>query len=77
LAKKYVNEIIRLTDNEMINAMEIIREKLNFVVEPACASSLAALRGPLKDKLTNKNVALIACGSNISFKKYNCIINSK
>ena len=75
LAKSNVEEIVRLTDGEMIGAMNIIREKLNFIVEPACGSSLAACLGPLKNKLFKKNVALIACGSNISFERYKALIS--
>ena len=75
LAKKNVEEIVRLTDNEMVESMNVIREKLNFFVEPACAASLAACTGPLEDRIFKKNVALIACGSNISFDRYKAIIN--
>ena len=70
LAQSNVEEIVRLTDEEMIEAMNIMREKLNFIVEPACGSSLAACLGPLKNEALKKNVALIACGSNISFERY-------
>ena len=75
LARMHVDEIVRLSDIQMITSMNLIREKLNFLVEPACASSLAAYLGPLKDKLLNKNVALIACGSNISFDRYRKIVH--
>jgi threonine dehydratase len=47
------------------------------MVEPACASSLAAFNGPLAEGVKNKRVALIACGSNISFEKYNELISSE
>ncbi|MDG2473844.1 MAG: pyridoxal-phosphate dependent enzyme [Paracoccaceae bacterium] len=75
LARRNVDEIVRLTDNEMVESMNIIREKLNFLVEPACGSSLAACLGPLKEKVLGKNVALIACGSNISFDRYKEIVS--
>ena len=75
LAKNNVEEIVRVSDSEMIDSMNLMREKLNFCVEPACGSSLAALLGPLKDKILKKNIALIACGSNISFDKYKEIVN--
>ena len=75
LAQNNVEEIVRLTDKEMIESMNVIREKLNFMVEPACGSSLAACLGPLKEKAVKKNVALIACGSNISFERYKTLIS--
>ncbi len=74
LAQSNVEEIVRLKDEEMIASMSIMREKLNFLVEPACGSSLAACLGPLKNRIEKKNVALIACGSNISFTRYKEII---
>ena len=75
LTKRNVDEIVRLTDREIIESMNLMREKMNFMVEPACASSLAACLGPLKEKSFNNNVALIACGSNISFDRYKEIVS--
>ena len=77
LAIKNVESVVRLSEKEMIEAMNFIREKLNLMVEPACASSLAAFNGPLAEGVKNKRVALIACGSNISFEKYNKLISSE
>ena len=77
LAIKNVESVVRLSEQEMIEAMNFIREKLNLMVEPACASSLAAFNGPLAERVKNKRVALVACGSNISFEKYNELVNSE
>ncbi len=74
LISKNVSGIVRISDQDMINSMNIIRDKLNLMVEPACASSLAALIGPLALTVKRKSVALIACGSNISYEKYRSII---
>ena len=43
---------------------------LKLAVEPAGASALAALIGPLKEQLTGQKVGLIVCGSNIDTKSY-------
>jgi threonine dehydratase len=75
LIVKNVAEVVRIKDNEMVDVMNLMREKLNLLVEPACASSLAAFNGPLCKVVKNKNVALIACGSNISYENYNDIIS--
>ena len=77
LAIKNVESVVRLSEQEMIEAMNFIRKKLNLIVEPACASSLAAFNGPLAERVKNKRVALIACGSNISFEKYNELVSSQ
>ena len=70
IIRNNISGVVRLTEKEIVNSMVIMQEKLNLLVEPACATSLAALMGPLRDKVVGKNVALIACGSNISAKKY-------
>ena len=75
LAQNNVEEIVRLGEIEMIEAMNLMREKLSLLIEPACGSSLAACLGPLKDKILKKNIALIACGSNISFDRYKEIVS--
>ena len=75
LISKNVDKIVRITDQDMINSMNIMRDRLNLIVEPACASSLAAFLGPLSSNVKSKNVALLACGSNISYEKYNSIIS--
>ena len=67
--------IIKSKAKELQNELKQNREKLNFLVEPACATSLAACLGPLKHKIVKKNVALIACGSNISFERYKEIVS--
>ena len=76
LISNNVDGIVRISDQDMINSMNIIRDQLNLMVEPACASSLAALIGPLAATVSSKSVALIACGSNISYEKYKSIVDN-
>jgi len=49
---------------------------LRIMAEPACAASLAAICGPLRDELAGRHVGIIACGSNISLPRYTAIMNS-
>ena len=70
IAKEFVDAIVRIEDSEIINAMQLMRQKLNLAIEPACAVSLAGLIGPLNKMVVGKSVAVIACGSNISPKRY-------
>lgn len=65
-----VDEIIRIEDDAMCEAMRLLYDGLKIVAEPACAATTAALTGPLKDQLSGKNTGIVACGSNISLEKF-------
>ena len=74
VAQSFVDAIVRVRDEELISAMKLMRDKLNLMVEPACAASLAGLLGPLKEMVSKKNVSVIACGSNISSARYQKLV---
>jgi len=64
IIQKYVNEIVRVTEEEIIAAMRLIWERLKIVCEPSSAVALAAV---LKKKgdLANKKVGIIISGGNV------------
>lgn len=68
--RQYVDRVVRIDDRAMLKAMDIYQQNLRITAEPACAASLAAILGPLKDDLAGQHVGLIACGSNISLDRY-------
>ena len=70
IARKYVDRIVRLEDDALRAAMLDYQNILRITAEPACAASLAAIMGPLKTELAGRNVAIIACGSNISLERF-------
>ena len=74
IAKKRVSQVEKVTDDEIRNAMITMRDKLGFIVEPACATSLAGMLERYKKKCEGKKVGIIACGSNISVERYNEIL---
>lgn len=74
VAQAYVDEIVRIADQQMLEAMNIYQQVLRITAEPACAASLAALLGPLKNQLINQNVGIIACGSNIGLERYAALL---
>jgi threonine dehydratase len=49
---------------------------LKLAVEPAGASAVAALLGPLKDRLAGKRVALVICGTNIDMQTHAKLVAS-
>lgn len=70
VAHAHVDRIVRITDHDMLAAMDIYQQNLRITAEPACAASLAAILGPLKNDLKGQQVGIIACGSNISLERY-------
>lgn len=70
VARAHVDRIVRIEDREMLVAMDHYQQNLRITAEPACAASLAAILGPLKDDLAGRQVGIIACGSNISLDRY-------
>lgn len=70
VALEYVDQIVRIEDRAMLEAMVLYQDILRITAEPACAASLAALIGPLRDTVKGKHVGIIACGSNISLPRY-------
>ena len=70
IARDNVDRIVRIEDGEMLAAMDLYQQTLRITAEPACAASLAAILGPLRDDLAGRQVGIIACGSNISLTRY-------
>ena len=64
IIQKYVDEIVRVTEDEIISAMRLIWERLKIVCEPSSAVALAAVLKK-KDDLANKKVGIIISGGNV------------
>lgn len=64
---KNVKRIIRVSEDEIINAMKLIWERLKIVVEPSSAVPFAALLKEKKD-FKNKNIGIIISGGNVDLK---------
>ena len=70
IVRDYVDDVVLIEDDDMRRAMELIFYDLKMAVEPAGAASTAALLGPLRDRLQEQRIGLIACGSNIDVAGY-------
>jgi len=64
IIKEHVKEIITVSDEEIIQSLKLVLEKLKIVIEPSCAVPLAALLKQ-KEKFKNKRVAIILSGGNV------------
>lgn len=65
VCRRFVDEIVRVSDDAMCQAMGYLYRDMKLVAEPAAAIATAALLGPLRERLDGRRVGLIVCGSNI------------
>jgi len=65
LCRRYVDDLVLVSDDDLRRAMRLVFTSAKLAVEPAGAAATAALRGPLRERLAGKRVALVVCGSNI------------
>ena len=66
LAQEHLEEVIVVTDDEAVQALKFILERLKVLTEPAASCTLAAA-SRLKDQFNNdSNLVLIFCGGNLS-----------
>ena len=68
IIQKHVSEIIRVTENEIINAMKLVYERMKIVIEPSSAVALAAVFRE-KEKFKNNKVGIIFSGGNVDLTK--------
>lgn len=73
IIKDKVDEIITVTDSELVEAFLILSEKHKLLAEASGVASLAALR---KLKMENKNVCSIISGGNIDMLTISSLINN-
>ena len=64
IIKRYVNEIITVSEKEIVESMLMIWERMKIIVEPSCSITLAAIL-KRKDKIKGKKVGLILSGGNV------------
>lgn len=68
IIKDHVKEIFTVSEEEIINAMKLIWERMKIVIEPSCAVPFAAI---LKNKevFAGKKVGVILTGGNVDLTK--------
>ena len=67
--KKYVDEIINVSENEMIESIRVIIERLKVIPEAAASACFVPI---LKNKISvqkNTNSIIVLCGGNIDLDK--------
>lgn len=65
---EYVDDILTVSDEEIIEAMRLIYERMKIVIEPSCAVPLAALLKN-KERFKGQKVGIILSGGNVDLGK--------
>jgi threonine dehydratase len=63
VCRRYVDDIVTVSDAEIRGAMLGLFEDLKLALEPAGAAATAALLGPLRHRLSGRRVGVVVCGS--------------
>lgn len=68
ILKEHVKEVLTVSEDEIIEAMKLIWERMKIVIEPSCAVPFAAV---LKNKeiFAEKKVGIILTGGNVDLTK--------
>lgn len=68
IIQKHVKGIIRVTEEEIVQAMRLLWERLKIVCEPSCAVPFAAIIRE-KEQFANQKVGIIISGGNVDLGK--------
>jgi len=64
IIQKHVDKIIRVEEDEIVNAMQLIWERMKIIIEPSCAVPFAAVLKN-KEEFKNKKIGIILSGGNV------------
>ena len=70
ICQRYVDDLVRIEDDDMRDAMRLLFHSMKLAVEPAGAAATAALCGPLRERLAGKRVGVLVCGTNIDAESF-------
>ena len=75
IISKGVKEIFLVEEEEILDAMRLVWERMKIIIEPSCAVPVAALFKN-KEKFTGKNVGIILSGGNVDLDKVGDLFKS-
>lgn len=70
LCQQHVDALVNVSDDAIREAMRWFYSELKLALEPAGATALAGLMGPLRTLLRNQRTAILVCGSNLDIDTY-------
>jgi threonine dehydratase len=65
LCRRALDDLVIVNDDELKRAMGLLFRGVKLAVEPAGAAAIAALLGPLRERLRGRRVGVIVSGANI------------
>ena len=68
IIQKHVDRIIRVTEDEIIDAMKLLYQRMKIVIEPSSAVPFAALLAD-KNSFKDKKIGIILSGGNVDLGK--------
>ncbi len=70
ILKDHLEDIITVSDEEVVTAMKLIWERMKIIIEPSCATPLAAVLTPEFRELENiETIGIILTGGNVDLSK--------
>ena len=70
ILKDHLEDIITVDDDEVVTAMRLVWERMKIIIEPSCATPLAAVLTPEFKKLENiETIGIILTGGNVDLSK--------
>ncbi len=76
LCRRFADQIVRIEDAAMVDAMRLACSTMKLMLEPAGAAATAALLGPLRERLAGRHVGVLVCGSNIDLDSFKRLVDS-
>ncbi|MCH8550761.1 MAG: threonine/serine dehydratase [Natronospirillum sp.] len=70
VCQRFVDEVVRVTDDDLSRAMVHLFRDMKLVTEPATAAGTAALLGPLHERLAGSRVGIVLCGANTDQSRF-------
>ncbi|QPK14047.1 threo-3-hydroxy-L-aspartate ammonia-lyase [Pectobacterium versatile] len=73
LIRQNVDDILTVTDDNLIDAMRFYAERMKIVVEPTGCLSFAAARN-LRESLRGKRIGIVISGGNVDITRYGAFL---
>ncbi|TGG94216.1 threonine/serine dehydratase [Natronospirillum operosum] len=70
VCQRFVDEVVRVSDDQLCQAMWHLFNDMKLVTEPATAAGTAALLGPLRERLEGSRVGIVLCGANTDHERF-------
>ena len=74
LCQAYLDDVVRVNDDQICAGVVVFQEECKLAVEPAAGAAMAAVFGPLRQRLLGKRVGIVVCGANIDAESYGSVL---